>query len=446
MKESDLTSTEFSASTSDANNGCLASRAHWYPNYVLGMLALAYVFNFIDRNILSVLIEPIKKDLGVSDTQMGLLGGLSFALVYCISGIPIARWADRGSRINVIALGVAAWSVMTMLCGFGKSFTHLLLARIGVGIGEAACSPPSHSLIADYFPPERRATALGIYSMGGPIGVAIGFIVGGWIEYYFDWRMAFVVVGAPGILLAFFMRISIAEPIRGRFDKIIQGQYTASFAEVITSLASIKSFVYLQLANILFSFAGYSLGFWTIPFFSRAHAMPLHQTATYMAVLGVIGGVGGAYFGGRLADGFSRRNAAWYFGIPAISLALAAVGSLLMLGAPTALWAFTGYFVSVLFMHAYSGPIFAAIQAMVGVKMRSQAVAVHLLLSSLLGMGLGPMVVGGLSDHFVNSGFDAGSSLQRALIAVVIFELAAAGALVLGARSVSGDIKKASQV
>jgi MFS family permease len=413
----------------------------WYPNYVLGMLSLAYVFNFIDRNILSVLVEPIKKDLGISDAQIGLLGGLSFALVYCVSGIPVARWADRGSRINIISLGVAVWSVMTMLCGFAKSFSHLLLARIGVGIGEAACTPPSHSLISDYFPPGKRATALGIYSMGGPIGVSIGFIVGGWIEFYFDWRMAFVVVGVPGVLLALFMRLSIAEPIRGRFDSTINDEYRLSFIDVLKQLVGIRSFVYLQLANILFSFAGYSLAFWTIPFFVRAHGLLLREVATYMAIIGLVGGIAGSYFGGRIADIFSRRNSAWYFGIPAISLVLASAGSLWMLSATTALFALAGYFISALFMHAYSGPIFASIQAMVDVRIRSQAVAVHLLLSSLLGMGLGPMVVGGLSDYFVTSGLNGGSSLRQALIAVVVFMLAAAFSLAAGARNIHRDIK-----
>lgn len=424
------------------SGGAKYTRASWYPRYVLGMLVLAYVLNFVDRNLLSVLVEPIKADLGISDMQMGLMGGFSFALLYCLAGIPIARWADQGNRRSIIASGIAAWSIMTMVCGMARSYPQLLLARVGVGIGEAACSPPSHSLIADYFPPEKRATALAIYSMGVPIGVMIGFLCGGWIEYYFDWRTAFIAVGAPGILVAIILRFTVAEPIRGRFEKANHRSGRLSLMAVIKELAGMKSFVYLQLGNAFFAFSGYGLAFWVIPFFIRSHAMPLHEAASYLAILGLLSGVTGAYSGGRLTDKLTRKNASWYFWLPAAVLAVATVGALFMLSSATAAVALTWYFFHHLFNAAYSGPTYAAIQTMVKVEMRSQAVAIHLFISNLIGLGLGPLVVGGLSDYWLSEGVAAGSALEQALFVIVLFNVIAIVALLLGARTLGIDIKR----
>ena len=182
-----------------------------YARYVLFVLFVVYIFNFIDRQILSILIDPIKEDLGVSDTAMGFLTGLAFAVFYTVAGIPIARLADRGVRRTIIAVGLAVWSLMTALSGAAQSFVQLALARVGVGVGEAACSPPAHSLISDYFPPEKRATAISFYNSGISIGVMFGYLAGGWIVQFFNWRVAFLVVGLPGILMAVVIRLTIRE-------------------------------------------------------------------------------------------------------------------------------------------------------------------------------------------------------------------------------------------
>jgi len=183
--------------------------------YVLGILFVTYTFNFIDRQILGILVEPIKQDLGVSDTAMGLLTGLAFAVFYTVMGIPIARIADRTNRRNLIAIALAIWSGFTALQGAAQNFWQLLIFRVGVGVGEAGCSPPSHSIISDYYPANRRATALGIYSLGIPVGILFGFFVGGWMEQFFGWRWAFVVVGIPGLILALVVRFTVSEPPRG---------------------------------------------------------------------------------------------------------------------------------------------------------------------------------------------------------------------------------------
>ncbi|MFP5468549.1 MAG: MFS transporter, partial [Alphaproteobacteria bacterium] len=192
-----------------------ASFSTGYRQYVLGVLVVVYVFNLIDRQILSMLLEPIKRDLQLSDTQLGLLSGIAFAVFYTTFGIPIARYADKHSRVRVISWSLAAWSLMTAICGLAQNFWQLMLGRIGVAIGEAGASPPSHSLISDYFAPANRATALGIYSLGAPIGVMIGFLAGGWLVHFFDWRTAFIVVGLPGVLMAVIVSRTVKEPPRG---------------------------------------------------------------------------------------------------------------------------------------------------------------------------------------------------------------------------------------
>ena len=191
-----------------------------YRRYVLGMLALVYVFNFTDRQILAILMQPIKEDLLLSDTQLGLLSGIAFALFYVTMGIPIARLADRYSRVNIISVSIFLWSLMTALSGLAGNFTQLLLARIGVGIGEAGCTPPAHSLLADYFARENRASALSIYSLGLPLGSVLGLMAGGWVAQIYGWRMAFFLVGLPGLVLALMVKFTIREPRRGLADGI----------------------------------------------------------------------------------------------------------------------------------------------------------------------------------------------------------------------------------
>ena len=205
-------------------------------NYALGILVVVYTFNFIDRQILSILLESIKTDLDLSDTSLGFLTGFAFALFYATLGIPIAKYADKGNRRNLIALSLGIWSFMTALSGLAQNFFHLLFARIGVGVGEAGCSPPAHSMIADYFPANKRSTALGIYSLGIPFGIMFGLFAGGWINEVFGWRLAFFVVGIPGILLAFIFRFTVKEPIRGQAEGKVASEKQPSIYETVSYL------------------------------------------------------------------------------------------------------------------------------------------------------------------------------------------------------------------
>src|SRR5210317_524499 len=222
-----------------------ASRKKAY--YALVILTIVYSFNFIDRQLLAILQEAIKADLLLSDSQLGLLTGFAFAAFYVSAGIPIARWADRGNRRDIVALSLFVWSFMTAISGLVNNYLQPLLARIGVGIGEAGGSPRSHSIISDIFPPNKRASAIGFYSMGVSVGILFGFLAGGWLNEFFGWRIAFLVVGAPGILLAVVVRMSVPEPIRGLTEKRQVSSQAVPLAEVVSVLWSRRSFRHLAL-------------------------------------------------------------------------------------------------------------------------------------------------------------------------------------------------------
>jgi MFS family permease len=415
-------------------------RVPFYSWYVLGVLFLVYVFNFIDRQLISILLEPIKEDLGASDTAMGFLSGLAFALFYCIAGLPIARWADRGTRRSIIALGLLTWSVMTAASGLARNFLQLALARVGVGVGEAAGSPPAHSLVSDYFPPERRATALAIYSMGIYAGIMIGFVAGGWLEHFFDWRTAFIVVGLPGIALAVLLRFTVREPPRGQMESGPVDTGTDSVGDVLRFLLSRKSFVYLQIGGSFHAFAAYGLVIWVPPFLARVHGMEGHEIGSWVGPIAGIGGAVGAFFGGVLADRLGRRDLRWYLWVPAVAVVLAVPFTLLFLLLGDLIPALLCYIPHTVLGATYSGPTHAMTQAIVKVRMRAIAVAVHMFLVSLIGLGAGPQVIGILSDLFRDE-FGEGS-IRYAMLIIAVTDLFCAVFYLLAARTLRDDIAR----
>ena len=270
--------------------------------YALGLLFVVYVFNFIDRSILGILNQPIKEDLGLSDTQMGFLGGVAFAIFYTFVGIPVARLADTSVRRNVVAVSLAIWSGMTVVCGFVLNFWQLLAARIGVAVGEAGGSPPAHSMISDLFPPSRRATALAIYALGIPAGGMLGSLFGGWLNEAFDWRVAFMAVGAPGLLLALLVRFTLREPVRGASEaRPVADLPPPPVADVFRHLWSRRSFRFMVLGAAFHSFVGYGVGYWIPAFLMRSHGMGTGQIGTWLFWLG-FAGLLGTFLGGYLAD------------------------------------------------------------------------------------------------------------------------------------------------
>ncbi len=369
-----------------------------YANYVLGVLFFVYVFNFIDRQILAILLEDIKLELGVSDSAMGFLTGFAFALFYTFAGIPIARWADVGVRRSIIAMGLTLWSVMTAASGLVRNFPELLLARIGVGVGEAAGSPPAHSIIADYFPPERRATALSLYNMGISFGILFGFLVGGWINEYFGWRLAFFVVGLPGLALALVVRFTVREPVRGASEGVVEVEDPEPVMKVFAFMWSLRSFRHLAIAGGLQAFSGYGFAQWAPTFLRRVHDLGSGETGTYLGLILGFGGAAGSVLGGVLADRLGRRDARWYMWVPAISCILVVpfiVGFLLIDSLTLSL---ISYIPGVLLSAMWLGPVIASAQALVKLRMRAVASAILFFILNLIGLGLGPQAVGVLND------------------------------------------------
>lgn len=411
--------------------------------YALGLLFLVYVFNFIDRSILGILNQAIKEDLALTDTQMGFLGGIAFAIFYTFLGIPIARLADRSVRRNVLAVSLTIWSLMTAVCGFAGNFVQLLLARIGVAVGEAGGSPPSHSMISDLFPPSRRATALAIYALGIPVGSMLGNLTGGWLNEAFDWRTAFIVVGLPGVVLALVVRFTLAEPERGASEPERQAeQETPPVGEVFRYLWAKRSFRYLSLGGALHAFVGYGVGYWIPAFFIRSHGLGTGELGTWLFYLG-FAGMAGTFLGGYMGDRLARRDLRWYTWLPGIA-------TLASVPFSVAVYLVSDYSTALLLMiiptilgSYYLGPTFALTQALVGLRMRALASSILLFILNLIGMGLGPQFTGILSD-LLNAYSSLGiESLRIALLCVLFFNVISTLYYLLAARYLRKDMADA---
>jgi MFS family permease len=413
-----------------------------YRNYALGVLFLGYVVNFVDRSILAILLEPIKHDLSLSDSELGLLGGLAFALFYATLGIPIAALADRWSRVKVLAISMIIWSAMTALCGMASNFITLLIARIGVGVGEAGASPPSHSLISDYFPIESRATALSIYALGIPFGSMVGNFVGGWGAEELGWRTTFFLVGIPGILVAFLILATLKEPPRGLSEKReIKPDGTAppAMKDVFQFLWTKKSFRHIGFAAGLHAFVGYGAGTWNAPFLIRSHEMSITEVGSWLAIISGIGAIG-TFAGGFLGDKISDRTGdrRWYLWVCGIST-LIMVPFQLTAYLYDELWAvIPSLFVVSILGGMYLGPSFAMTQGLVTLRMRAVASAILLFMLNIIGMGLGPYFVGIASDLLAPN--FAIHSLRYALCMAVLANLWAATHYFLGAKTLRRDL------
>lgn len=415
--------------------------------YALGLLLVVYIFNFIDRQILSILLEDIKREIELSDAQLGWLGGIAFALFYTFAGIPIARWADFGSRRLIIVLGLATWSLMTAVTGRATSFAGLLAARVGVGIGEAAGSPPSHSLITDYFPLSQRARALSIYSLGIYIGGALGTLLGGWVGEFFGWRMAFMAVGLPGLALAVLVQLTLPEP---RIEARKRGETArsraavaprsddASPAAVVRYMLARPSFVHLSLAGALHAFVGYGVSLFNPAFFIRIHGFNKAELSSYLFVIGLTAGLG-VYLGGWIVDRLGKRDLRWSMWIPALSTLVGAPLAATLYLLPDGYVALAILVPTAILGAMYLGPTFAMTQSIAKPHMRALASAVLLFIINLLGLGLGPWALGALSDALVPR--FGGESLRWAIVIVaVVGNVWSAAHYLLAARTLRHDL------
>lgn len=413
-----------------------------YAWYVLAVLFLVYVMNFVDRNIFAIVLDDIKGELGASDTLMGLLAGTAFTLFYTAAGIPIARLADRRSRRAVIAVGVTLWSAMTAASGLAQNVVQMALARIGVGVGEAAGTPPSHSLISDYFPPEKRATALSIYSWGIYVGVMFGFMGGGYIKEAFDWRMAFLLAGLPGIPLALLVYFTVREPPRGLSEAVQVSDETPAAAEVIRFLWSRRAFVYMTIGGCFLSLAGYSILTWVPTFFGRVHGMGGSEIGLWVGLVAGLGGAAGAFFGGALTDRLRASDQRWYVWLPAI-VSVAAVPLAfpfyLSEDRTTALLCFAPFYAV---QNMYVGPMWSVAQSVVRVRMRALTSALLLVVLNLAGLGVGPPVVGFLNDRLAVSYGD--EAIRYSLLGMSALGALAAPFFLLAARTLREELEEAT--
>lgn len=370
-------------------------------NYVLAVLFVVIMLNFLDRQIISILAEPIKQEMGLSDKQIGLMTGLSFALFYTTLAIPVAALADRWNRTKIIAIAVSIWSVMTMLCGAAGNFIQLFLARVGVGIGESASGPASHSLIADYFPPERRAGAMGVYGAAVPFGAFIALAGGGWIVENFDWRVAFFVAGVPGLLVGLIVWLTVKEPrgsvsLREAFEPQ-PDQLT--FTEALKELWTQPTYWHLVAAGVLIQFVSYGIAAFYGSLYIRVFGIGYGELGLKLGLMVAIAGMLGAWLGGKISDKIDRRS-------PGASLLI--VASVFLIATPSTFAAvsvgnvnlsITLLGVTTFAATFYYGPNFSLLQALASDRTRAMAVAIYLLFAGLIGLGLGPVFVGTISDY-----------------------------------------------
>ncbi|MBB6093459.1 MFS family permease [Povalibacter uvarum] len=424
-----------------------------YRYYVVWLLCGVYMINMMDRQLLSILVEPIRTEFGLTDTHMGFLTGLAFAAVYTVMGVPLARLADRSSRVNLIAISIVVWSAFTALTGTAKTYVHLLVARVGVGIGEAGCNPAAYSLISDYFESKRRATALSIYQLGAYAGSFLGMLLAGWVAHTHGWRMAFFVVGLPGLVIALLVKITLREPPRGFSDETKVVSEPPSAWVVIRSLLSKPSFRHLAFAAALHNFVIYGAGNFYSAFLMRSHGMSVAEVGFQLAIVTVVGGVAGTYFGGWLSDWFANRrdDIRYYLWIPALSLVVGFPISELVffIDDPTiVMWLLIP---SIFCAAAYLAPSITATYRLVGVRERALASALLLFILNLIGLGFGPLLVGVLSDS-LRSGYVAqgipeaqalADGLRWSLRATVLVNLWAAVHYFLAARTLRQETLRA---
>jgi MFS family permease len=428
-------------------------KAAAYRKYMVTVLAVILAFNYVDRTILGLTLQSIKRDLALSDTQLGLLTGLAFALFYAVMGIPIARWADRGNRVTIISLTATLWSVAVALCGLAATFTQLLLIRVAVAVGEAGCLPPAHSLIADYFYRAERPRAVARYMLGGSLANVIGFLFAGWLNQLYGWRVTFMALGLPGLGLAILSRLSLKEPRRGTPPAEVAGVVRTraaaasgaaspdapSLAEVFAHLWGSRTFRNILLSFAICAFFNYGIVQWQPVFFVRSFGVKTGELGTWFAVLFGVGGLLGTFFGGELAARYAARNERLQLKVIAIVYGGVGVLTAFVYLSPNQYLAFAWTGLAGVAGAAANGPLFATIQTLVPDRMRAMSIAIIYLSANLIGMGLGPLAAGAMSDAFQPWAGD--ESLRYALLALSPGYVWGAWHLLRASDTVTGDLE-----
>ncbi len=411
-----------------------------YRYYVLGILVLVYTMNFVDRQILGILATSIKKDLDLTDSQLGLMGGLAFALLYSTLGIPIAWLADRSSRRRIISYALGIWSAFTAICGLAGGFWQLFLARVGVGIGEAGGVAPAYSLVTDYFPKHQRARALAVYSLGIPIGGACGILFGGLIASWINWRAAFIIVGCVGLVLAPIVRYTVRDPHRGGIDA--SGTPAAkvtppAFLDVFRLVSRKKTFWLIAFGAAASSVCGYGIAFWLPSFIQRSMHFTTVEAALYYGAITLFGGGLGILGGGVIADRAGKKNKSAYPLIPAVAFMIALPCFLLAINTSSAYVAFPLFLIPTALNLMWLGPVLTAIQHLVPAHMRTTASAMFLLINNLLGIAVGMYFFGAVSDALAP--IYGNESLRYAIYIGLGFYVVSSTLLALASRKIAKD-------
>jgi predicted MFS family arabinose efflux permease len=407
----------------------------------VAVLFLVATVSFMDRQILAVLLEPIKRELGASDTEMGLLTGFAFVVFFALASVPIARAADRYSRRNIIAVALTFWSIITMVTGFVASFLQLGLARVGLGISEAAATPAAHSMLSDIFPRDRRTAPLALLAVAAPVGTMVAFTAGGIISTAVGWRMTFVALGAPGLILTVVVVLTIREPHRGASEEQRADVKPYTPYDTIRYLWSLRALRCLAAGASLNAFSAAALLVWGAPFLMRVHNMSTGEAGAWLGITTGLGGIAGTVLGGLVAQRLARQDPAWLLRFPAVTSALAVPFVLLFLTLPASSAPIMKLGAS-LFSTCMLGPVLAVTQALAKVRMRALASALVALVVNLIGAGLGPLTVGVSSDLLASS-LGPNSIRYAVLVPAVAALLGAALCFSRGARYVAAELDRA---
>jgi MFS family permease len=433
----------------DTVTATAATRSHLtrtalYRQYVLGLLTAVGTFSWMDRQLFSILLESIKHDLHLTDTELGLLGGIAFGLFYAAVGLPIARLADRINRRNVIAAALALWSGMTALCSLSSGFGSMFLARVGVGIGEAGSTPASQSLVSDYFAPNVRGMAMGVLYTFVPIGYVLAYAMGGFLNDTVGWRAAFLLFGIPGLLLAGWIRLTVREPRRGQSDCAVpSAAVPASLLATVRSFTGRRSLRHIPTAGAVHGLGAFGAAVWVPAYFMRAHSMTSFEIGSRLATLMGSAGIAGAVLGGFFCDRLvaRTRNPQWYMWVPGAFLLLSVPFLLLAFSTDRPQLALLFYAVPLFCNHIVLGPIVASMQALAGINQRATIAAFYLFMVNLVSMGLGPLVIGAFSDIFQARFGNA--ALQYSLMTLTAVTCAwAALHLLLASRTIAADLQR----
>jgi predicted MFS family arabinose efflux permease len=411
-------------------------------HYALAALTVISALNYADRGLLSLLLDPVKRDLHVTDTALGLINGFGFVLFYSFLGLPIARWADRSDRRFILAVSLAVWSAMTCLTGLARGVWQLAFTRFGVGVGEAGGVAPSHSMLSDLYTKDELPRALSILTVGSRLGVLIGSVLAGYVDQHYGWRAAFLAVGLPGIAVALFFRLTVREPVRGAMEPARASAKILPVVQTTLFLLRQRSFVFITIGGSLMGITVYGFQSWVPAFLRRIHHLSSFQVGAYQGIVSGVIGAGGVLLGGFLAERLGKRDARWRVYVPALACMICCPLYLLFLFLPTVFASLFFLALAIIATSAYLGPTFAVYQTVSKVRMRAFASALFLFIGNPIGLGVGSGLVGWLNDRLLPRYGDV--AVRYSLVAPAVFALVGGALFWLGSRYIEADIATAA--